>query len=250
MKLLNEEISRIKSMMGLINESNISLPIIVRGSYSAKGQKNAGDALHSFEKRKSDGFGGRMSTKIKEKLREVYKLGINPDVTNITINVDSTNLVVNWSATIDESKDGKAYVGISTVGSAGGDADRRALQQIEKLKRWVKGAKDYTLVLDFTNPKGIYIRQYFYKYTVPGKYPSHTDTGQKNYDRTEDPVEVQTDEIVNDNIKELQQDLIEKGYDLGEYGIDKDGVDGIAGPLTKLAYKEEFGKEYDPLEFS
>jgi hypothetical protein len=249
MKLLNEEISRIKSMMGLINESNISLPIIVRGSYSAKGQKNPGDALHSFEKRKSDGFGGRMSSIIKKKLKEVYELGINPDVTNITINVDSTNLGVNWSATINESNDGKAYVGVSTVGSAGGDADRRALQQIEKLKNWVKGAKDYKLVLDFTNPSGIYIRQYFYKYTVPGKYPPYTSTGQKNYDKTEDPVEIETNGIVMDSIKTLQQDLIEKGYDLGEYGANEDGIDGIAGPLTKIAYKEEFGKEFDPTDF-
>jgi hypothetical protein len=39
------------------------------------------------------------------------------------------------------------------------------------MKKWVDGAKDYTLVLDFKNPKGIYIRQLFYKYTKPTEFP-------------------------------------------------------------------------------
>ena len=53
------------------------------------------DALHSFERRKSDGFGGGISTKIKNKLEEMYKKGINPDVTDLKIKVDSKNYKVN-----------------------------------------------------------------------------------------------------------------------------------------------------------
>ncbi len=146
-------------------------PFILKGGYEVpKGTPNMADALHSFERRK-DGFGGRMSTKIREKLREFYKEGYNPDVTNLKVNVDSTKYKVDWEATIEESKDGKAYVGISTVGSAGGNADARALSQVDAMKKWVNGAEDYTLVLDFKNPKGIYIRQYFYKYTKPSEFP-------------------------------------------------------------------------------
>lgn len=191
-ELIREDIVRIQSLMGIIKEEKISLPITVKGSYSAKGQKNPGDALHSFERRKSDGFGGRMSTKVKEKLLEVYKAGVNPDITNIKINVDSKNLFVEWEVTIDESTDGKAYVGLSTVGSAGGGADRRAERQIKRLMNWVKGAEDYTLVLDFKNPSGIYIRQYFYKYTIPSKFPPYGDSSSMNVDRKEEP---QTDEV-------------------------------------------------------
>lgn len=129
------------------------------------------DALHSFERRKSDGFGGRMSTKINEALFEMYKRGVNPDVTNLKVNVDSTNYSVTWEATIEPSKDGKAYTGIMTFGSAGSDADKRAIEQKESMKE-KHGGKDYKLLLDFKNPKGIYIRQLFYKYTRD-EYPAH-----------------------------------------------------------------------------
>jgi hypothetical protein len=149
-------------------------PITIKGSYTVpKGTPNMADALHSFERRKSDGFGGRMITQIREKMLEMYASGVNPDVTDIKIKVDSINYKVDWEATIQPSKDGKAYVGLSTVGSAGSGADARAKSQIEKMKNWVTGAKDYSLVLDFINPKGVYIRQYFYKYTKPSQYPNH-----------------------------------------------------------------------------
>lgn len=148
--------------------------ILVEGQYTVPANiPNRGDALHSFERRKSDGFGGRMSTKIREAMMKLYNDGINPDVSDIQINVDSKTYTVKWSAKVHPSTDGKAYIGISTVGSAGSGADARAKSQIEKMKTWVTGAKDYTLVLDFKNPKGVYIRQYFYKYTKPEQYPAH-----------------------------------------------------------------------------
>ena len=145
--------------------------ILVEGEYSVpEGTPNRVDALHSFESRKSDGFGGRMLTKIEEAMMKLYNRGINPDVKDIKINVDSTNYKVMWSAKVVPSKDGKAYIGMSSVGSAGSDADSRALSQIAGMKTKVEGAEDYTLVLDFKNPNGIYIRQFFYKHTIPNKY--------------------------------------------------------------------------------
>ena len=147
-------------------------PFVLKGGYQVpEGTPNMADALHSFERSKSDGFGGRMSTKIREKLREFYKQGFNPDVTSLKVVIDSAKYKVDWEATIEESKDGKAYVGFSTIGSAGSGADSRALNQVEAMKKWVDGAQDYTLVLDFKNPKGIYIRQLFYKYTKPTEFP-------------------------------------------------------------------------------
>ena len=126
------------------------------------------DALHSFESRKSDGFGGKMSTKIMEAMMSLYKKGINPDVSDVKIDIDSVNYKVKWSAKVHESKDGKAYVGFVSRGSAGSGADSRALGQISAMKQG--GGSDYTLVLDFKNPKGVYIRQLFYKYTKPNEY--------------------------------------------------------------------------------
>lgn len=145
--------------------------ILVEGEYIVpENIPNRVDALHSFESRKSDGFGGKMSTKIKEAMMKLYNRGINPDVSDIKIDVDSTNYKVKWSARVHESKDGKAYIGITTFGSAGSDADKRAIGQFEGVKQRV-GGQDYNLVLDFKNPKGIYIRQFFYKYTKPNDYP-------------------------------------------------------------------------------
>jgi hypothetical protein len=174
----------------VLNEQKISLPIIIKDSYTAP--KGDADALHSFERRKSDGFGGKMTTKIDEKLREVYKAGINPDVVDLKINVDSKNYKVEWEATIDESKDGIAYVGVTTRGSAGGSADRRAEGQIPKLKSNLEknGAKDIKLLLDFKNPKGVYIRQFFFKYAIPAKYPSLPSADGK-YIRTSEPQIIQ-----------------------------------------------------------
>ena len=147
---------------------------ILKGGYQVpEGTPNRGDALHSFERRKVDGYGGLMSTKIKAALRDLYKQGVNPDVTELKVIVDTKNYKVDWEAKIEPSKDGKAYVGFSTVGSIGSGADSRAEGQIETMKKWVDDAEDYTVVLDFKNPTGTYIRQFFYKYTLPKQYPAH-----------------------------------------------------------------------------
>lgn len=149
--------------------------VTIKGFYVVPADiKYRADALHSFQSRKLDGFGGKMSTKINEALRKMYRFGMNPDIYEIKINVDSKKYRVDWEATLGPSKDGKAYVGMSTAGSTGSNADARAKQQIPALKTWVDDGGDYTLVLDFINPKskGNYIRQFFYKYTK-SSYPPH-----------------------------------------------------------------------------
>lgn len=44
-------------------------------------------------------------------------------------------------------------------------------------------------------------------------------------------------------VEKIQKDLVSKGYDLGNYGPNGDGVDGKMGPLTKSAYEKEYGKK-------
>ena len=157
----------------LIKKRRKKMSVIVKGGYVVpKGTPNMGDALHSFESRKSDGFGGKMSTKIREALMKMYNDGINPEVTDLKVNVDSKKYEVTWEAKLEPSKDGKAYIGFVTRGSAGGGADSRALSQIDKMKEQV-GGEDYKVVLDFKNPTGIYIRQFFYTYTKPKDFPKH-----------------------------------------------------------------------------
>jgi hypothetical protein len=260
-KVLREKLRQEKVVL---NEQKISLPIILRDSYTAP--KGDGDALHSFERRKSDGFGGKMTTKIDQKLKEVYDSGINPDLVSLKIVVDSSQYKVTWEAIIDESKDGKAYMGSSTRGSAGGGADRRALGQLDKLKRQLSrnGAEDITEVLDFVNPTGVYIRQYFFKYTLPKKYPPYTTSG--DYDRTQKPSIInlslddpssQTELASNTQYSVCVGDTYKKGCkDIGtKYNRPNyDGIiykvqgcigtiqDGFFGKKTEKSLKEKFGK--------
>ena len=153
-------------------KKNRKMVLLTGGYVVPKGTPNMVDALHSFERRKSDGFGGRVSTQIKQALVEMYNKGINPDITELKIYVDSANYKVVWEAKIEPSKDGKAYTGFMTYGSAGSGADSRAINQESKMKQLI-GGNDYKLVFDFKNPKGIYIRQFFHKYTKD-EFPSHT----------------------------------------------------------------------------
>jgi len=137
--------------------------IIVSGSYSVSSKiPNRLDALHSFESRKSDGFGGKMSTKVNAALLDLYNKGIKPDIKKIDIKIDPVNYYVNWTVEIGQSTDGNAYTGLITRGSAGGGSDARAAAQLPELqnKTNAKLVKD----LNF-NEGGVKIRQYFYKYS-------------------------------------------------------------------------------------
>jgi len=185
---LHEQISRMKSMMNLKEDTkgsnDITLPMTVEGSFNAKN----GDELHAFQSTGGKVVGG-MQTKVNAELKAIYAAGYNPDVTSIEIEVDSKNLKTTWKATLDKSTDGKAYVGIVTVGSAGGkvggtsesnkatikNTDKRALGQVASMRTWNSGTADYTQILDFKNDEegGIYIRQIFEKYTKPKSYPPH-----------------------------------------------------------------------------
>jgi hypothetical protein len=74
--------------------------ILVEGEYSVpENTPNRVDALHSFESRRSDGFGGKMSTKIKEAMSKLYQKGINPDVSDVK-NIDTlepiAKLINDW----------------------------------------------------------------------------------------------------------------------------------------------------------
>ena len=232
-KILNSPTSVLLNPKKLIKEQKISLPIIIKDGYSAP--MGDADALHSFERRKKDGFGGKMTTKIGEKLKEIYDAGINPDVVNINITVDSKNYRVQWEATLDESQDGNAYMGVSTRGSAGGGADIRALGQVGPLKKELEkmGAKNITQVLDFDNKSGVKIRQYFFKYTLPEKYPPH-ETSQGLYAKTNEP------SIINLSSGDSTEKNKEQSFgDILNFGSLSSGLSQI----LKQKFGSLFGKE-------
>ena len=170
----------------IYEEYSPATKVIVEGTYSPR----AGDydGMHSFQSRRSDGFGGKMNTKVNLALRKFYaETGKNPEITNIDIIMDDTLWKVTWKVTIEESKDGKAWMGLTSRGGAGrkdgpGGSVNRAKDQIEKKKR--------ILTSEFSDPlletkeikdfgwqgRGAYIRQIFVAYTNPKRYPAHKPT--------------------------------------------------------------------------
>lgn len=137
---IQENIRRIKEMMGIISEqdefkkyaANVEPPIlkkvkesfdkVIKGSYSAEGQPRAYDALHSFQSRATDKFGGRINTKVQDAIKE-YKntSGVKAvDIKKVNVNIDPNTLTVNWEVTIGQSDDGYTYEEFDSRGSAGG----------------------------------------------------------------------------------------------------------------------------------
>jgi hypothetical protein len=115
---LHEEVSRIKSMMGVLTEDEVTFPIIKSGSYTAP--LGNCDKLHAFNDTKS-GPVGKMNDIVNPILLDVYKKGFNPDITDIEVEITrGSEYKVNWSVTINESTDGNAWVGLYSRGHGGG----------------------------------------------------------------------------------------------------------------------------------
>ncbi len=168
-----------------VSESPIEIKVYGTYDTSKAPDGGGGDALHSFQSRKSDDFGGRMNDAIILASLEIYEKGINPYVKSLKVEFSpnkTSGPKVIWEAIITESPDGKAYVGFSSRGGAGdiksGTAVNRAEQQAkDKKKSLPKDVGDPALenldVLDYRNT-GAKIRQIFWQYTMPTKNPPKT----------------------------------------------------------------------------
>lgn len=142
---LQENINRIKEVMGInkndtklveqkgnnqgakveppfIKKMKESFDKVIKGSYSAEGQPGAYDALHAFQSRRSDKFGGRMNTKVQDAIKDYKKnTGLNAiDIKKVDVKIDPNTLTVNWEVTIGQSDDGYTYEQFDSRGSAGG----------------------------------------------------------------------------------------------------------------------------------
>lgn len=170
----------------IVKKANKMKPVYIDGEFNA----NNCDELHAFE-----GTGGRMiggmNTKVNSELDRLYKKGFNPIVTDINVNMDAENMKVKWRVKIEESKDGKAWVGLTSRGSSGKDAFIRATSKAHgqdpdtvksKIQKFfeepsIDFKKAHELFYNMTS-KGestgkCPTRQVFYIYTRPNKYPPH-----------------------------------------------------------------------------
>jgi len=107
---LQEQISRIQSMMGLITEENLTLPHVVKGSHTGKDC----DSLHGFQLERND---ANMNGMVKEALDKFKNQGVW--VSDVKVNVNGMN--VSWEVTIDKSNDGEFWNGFNSRGAGCND---------------------------------------------------------------------------------------------------------------------------------
>lgn len=151
---------------------------IISGSYSAAGMSNAYDAVHAFNYRRSDKFGGYINGKINDGLKRIRDKGYKSDIKALHIQIDPATLTVYWTAVVGPSTDGYSYTRVDSRGSAGGGPGA-VQKQLDRMHSLYSGMKPVQF-LDFnenvtrcfssdgspreTCSDPINIRQWFYKY--------------------------------------------------------------------------------------
>jgi hypothetical protein len=151
---------------------------LIVDSISALGLPSVYDALHSFQTRGSDNFGGHFNDKVNLGLEQIRKKGFKSDVKQLFIQINPKILTVYWIAVVGPSSDEKNYLRVNSRGSAGGgiQAVQKQLQAMHELnptmtsvklleynedviKCFEWDGKPLSLFTDYVN-----IRQHFYKY--------------------------------------------------------------------------------------
>ena len=122
---LNFELEKytILPLFQLIDMDTISLgpnDELITDQYTAFGKPSVYDALHSFNYRRSDKFGGYINDKVNAGLERISKKGFKSDVKKLYIQIDPLSLTVHWFAVVGPSHDRNSYVRIDSRGSAGG----------------------------------------------------------------------------------------------------------------------------------
>ncbi|MFM6934567.1 MAG: LysM peptidoglycan-binding domain-containing protein [Flavobacteriales bacterium] len=155
--------------------------LLVCDSFCAQGMPSTYDALHSFNYRIADRFGGYLNIKVNLALEQIRQNGFPSDVKKIYIQIDPIYLKVYWFVVVGPSIDGTSYVRIDSRGSAGGGVNAVQKQlpymlkkhpnfQAHKLMEFnenVPVCYDWSgnQLCDFNGT--INIRQHFYKFSAP-----------------------------------------------------------------------------------
>lgn len=154
--------------------------LLVCDSFCAQGMPSTYDALHSFNYRRMDRFGGYLNVKVNKGLEQIREKGFNSDIKHLYIQIDPVSLKVYWFAVLGPSTDGRSYVRVDSRGSAGGGIPA-VENQLPRMHGLYPDMKAYKL-LEFTdNVKVCYdwngnqlcdfngtvnIRQHFFKYAA------------------------------------------------------------------------------------
>ncbi len=116
---------------------------LIFDQYTALGKPGVYDALHSFNYRRSDRFGGYINDKVNAGLERIRQKGFKSDIKKLYIQIDPLTLTVYWFAIVGPSRDGFSYVRMDSRGSAGGyiRAVQKQLPRMHKLYPDLKPVK-------------------------------------------------------------------------------------------------------------
>ena len=174
-----------------IDRDTISLDIndiLVSDSFCAQGIPYTYDALHSFNARRMDRFGGYLNVKINKGLEELRNKGFQSDIKKLYIQINPVSLKVYWVAILGPSMDGLSYVRVDSRGSAGGGLTA-VEKQLPRMHRIYDGLSSHKF-LEFNEDVRVFydwngnqlcdfqgttkIIQHFYKYGTrdPASIPS------------------------------------------------------------------------------
>lgn len=169
-------------------ERQVVFPVYVEDQYTVR--PGDCDALHAFQSRKVEDKStgrvrsevvGNMHAKVTDRLKELHASGYNVKVTDVDVTVTGTT--VKWKVKIEESTDGKSWVGFTSRGAgcnrdiiyrstAGGNSMDSVLANVKRTYKETNAeieAVDDTLYKDPTYG----FRQFFYAYTRPDSFPAH-----------------------------------------------------------------------------
>lgn len=164
---------------------------IICDSYTAMGKSSVYDALHSFNRRKMDYFGGYMNVKVNAGLERIRNKGFQSDVKKLYIQIDPLSLTVYWIAVVGPSEDGKCYACIDSRGSAGGGLSA-VNGQIPTMHRGYPSMEP-KLVLDFNEDV---LQCYEWDGTLLPEYLNHINIRQKFYKYATDCYNESADSVI------------------------------------------------------
>jgi hypothetical protein len=160
------------------SKAKAELNEIVKDEYTATNC----DELHAFQSTSGKVI-GNMNVKVGDKLKELYDNGYNPMVTKVDVTV--SGMTVGWKCKIENSKDGKAWVGFT---SRGAGCNNDVIKRSESKEYGNDKETARKKIMDTYSEKAIDIekidevvytagensfKQIFYVYTKPGKFPPH-----------------------------------------------------------------------------
>ena len=174
------------------NQTQASVLETISGSFSS----NNGDSAHNLKE---------LEQKLDISLPKLYNKGYNPTVSSVELSIknQSGNFLTTYKAIIEESTDGKAWVGFTARGSFGNlasvncpadpskqnyqiraegqitgceNSDGKSLE--EKLKTTSTiSAGDVRIINVYDDPT-VLVREYFINFTKPKTFPPHENQNQ------------------------------------------------------------------------